>query len=154
MLFSQWKPSVYWVSYFPALFTGGMNLCAFRRRVFPHNLPLAFFLCLSRVTCFPALFTGNIFSRSLQRLRLVLAVCFPALSIAPHYKHLLLLLSLAAVFSQVLSFSLQVDSKDSPRLLDGMFNKTALSCSLLRLLRSRQVHWVYLFEAVILVATL
>nr|XP_058960995.1 integrator complex subunit 1-like isoform X3 [Pocillopora verrucosa] len=32
-----------------------------------------------------------------------------------------------------------LDSDDSQRLLDGMLNKTALSCSILRLLRSRQM---------------
>ena len=114
------------------------------------------------------------FSRALQRLHLVLAVdplqCvfprfqsvthFPALA-SPQYSsdccHAVTLsrCRLCYSFLQALLFLLQIlDSNDSQRLLDGMFDKTALSCSLLRLLRSRQVHWVYLAEAVILFVTI
>ena len=55
------------------------------------------------------------------------------------------------VYDSLSSLSLQLlDSSDSQRLLDGMFNKAALSCSLLRLLRSRQVLVMLTFGSVFL----
>lgn len=135
--------ALYRVSYFPALFTGDTFVMLLSGVTFITYFPTLSSACALYLQCLFPLFPSVSY--------------FPALSIASHYNHLLKLslLSLAAVFLQAWSFSLQVlDSKDSQRLLDGMFNKTALSCSLLRLLRSRQVHWVYLSVAVILVATI
>ena len=106
---------------------------------------------------FPALFSSCAFYLQCVFPRFLSVTCFPALAL--HYKYVLVYVLIAitfvAVFLQALSFSLQIlDSNDSQRLLDGMFNKTALSCSILRLLRSRQVHWFFLSEVVILDATI
>ena len=127
---------------------------------FPARLTSCIFSMPFTDDIFPSLSTGDIFQRSLARClfpRFLSVTCFPALALLYKYVffYVLIAITFVANFLQTLSFSLQVlDSNDSQRLLDGMFNRTALSCSILRLLRSRQVHWFFLSEVVILDATI